>query len=124
MRNAIHKDATTMQKNRSSERRRLTPRLAALLLVLAAALAALLLGSVGVGQAQTSSLSVADFDQSGLQVVALASFTAGGATTLYSAADSRWGATGSLVEGGRRPERRFEDRAGDGPPTVLGLCCG
>ena len=43
-----------MQENRSSERRRLTPRLAALLLTLAAALAALLLGSVGVGQAQTA----------------------------------------------------------------------
>ena len=43
-----------MQENRSSELRRLTPRLAALLLTLAAALAALLLGSVGVGQAQTA----------------------------------------------------------------------
>ena len=43
-----------MHENRSSERRRLTPRLAALLLTLAAVLAALLLGSVGVGQAQTA----------------------------------------------------------------------
>ena len=32
-------------------------------------------------------------------MVALASFTAGGAKTLYSSADSRWGATGSLLEG-------------------------
>ncbi len=31
--------------------------------------------------------------------MALASFTAGGAKTLYTAADSRWGATGSLLEG-------------------------
>ena len=43
-----------MHENRSSERRQLTPRLAVLLLTLAAALAALLLGSVGVGQAQTA----------------------------------------------------------------------
>ena len=43
-----------MQKNRSSELRRLTARLPVLLLALAAALAGLLLGSVGVGQAQTA----------------------------------------------------------------------
>ena len=49
--------------------------------------------------AQSSTLSVSDFDQSGLETVVLASFDAGGDTTLYSAPDSRWGAAGSLVEG-------------------------
>ena len=49
--------------------------------------------------AQGSPLSVADFDQGGLQAVVLASFDAGGDTTLYSASDSRWGAAGTLVEG-------------------------
>ena len=43
-----------MHESRSSERRRLTPRLAALLLTLAAALAALLLSSVGGGRAVTA----------------------------------------------------------------------
>ena len=70
-----------------------------LALALIAWLAVASLTGDGSAEAQTSSLSVADFDQSGLQVVALASFTAGGATTLYSSADSRWGATGSLLEG-------------------------
>ena len=68
-------------------------------LALTAWLAVASLTGDGSAEAQTGSLSVADFDQSGLQVVALASFTAGGATTLYSSADSRWGATGSLLEG-------------------------
>ena len=49
--------------------------------------------------AQGSPLSVADFDQSGLETVVLASFDAGGDTTLYSAPDSRWGESGTLVEG-------------------------
>ena len=49
--------------------------------------------------AQGSPLSVADFDQGGLQAVVLASFDAGGDTMLYSASDSRWGASGTLVEG-------------------------
>ena len=49
--------------------------------------------------AQSNTLSVSDFDQSGLQAVVLASFNAGGDTTLYSAPDSRWGASGTLVEG-------------------------
>ena len=49
--------------------------------------------------AQGSPLSVADFDQGGLQAVVLASFDAGGSATLYSASDSRWGASGTLVEG-------------------------
>ena len=87
-----------MHENRSSGRR-LTPRLAASLLALAVALAVGSPTGDGFAEAQTSLLSVADFDRSGLQVVALASFMAGGATTLYSAADSRWGATGSLLEG-------------------------
>ena len=63
-------------------------------------LALLLLGGVGSTQAQTGPLTLADFDRSGLQVESLALFEAGGATTLYSAAGSRWGANGSLVEGG------------------------
>ena len=87
-----------MHENRSSGRR-LTPRLAASLLALAVALAVGSPTGDGFAEAQTSPLSVADFDRSGLQVVALASFSAGGATTLYSSADSRWGATGSLLEG-------------------------
>ncbi len=70
-----------------------------LALALIAWLAVASLTGDGSVEAQTRSLSVADFDQNGLQVVALASFTAGGATTLYSSADSRWGATGSLLEG-------------------------
>ena len=56
-----------MHENRSSERRRLTPRLAALLLTLAAALAALLLGSVGVGQAQTAA-SLIEVEGGGTQI--------------------------------------------------------
>ena len=39
------------------------------------------------------------FDRSGLEMEVLASFEAGGAATLYSAPGSRWGASGSLVEG-------------------------
>ena len=69
-----------------------------MLLALAAMLAVLVAGALP-GQAQTGPLTLADFDRSGLQVEALALFEAGGATTLYSAADSRWGANGSLVEG-------------------------
>ncbi len=53
-----------MHKNRSSERRRLTPRLAVLLLTLAAAL---LLSSVGVGQAQTSQ-SLIEVEGGGTQI--------------------------------------------------------
>ena len=91
-----------MHRIRSSERRRLTPRLATLLLTLAAALATLVVASLaGIvpAVAQVNSVSVADFDRSGLEVEVLASFEAGGATTLYSAPGSRWGASGSLVEG-------------------------
>ena len=87
-----------MHENRTSERRRLTPRLVALLLALATLVAASLAGIVPA-VAQVSSVSVAGFDRSGLEVEVLASFEAGGATTLYSAPGSRWGASGSLVEG-------------------------
>ena len=91
--------ATYVQKSPAANRpRRRRMRLAGML-ALTAWLAVASLTGDGSAEAQTSALSVADFDQSGLQVVALASFTAGGATTLYSAADSRWGATGSLLEG-------------------------
>ena len=96
-----------MHENRSSERRRLTPRLPALLLPLALALAAALVAASLAGivpaVAQVSSVSVDGFDRSGLEVEVevevLASFEAGGAATLYSAPGSRWGASGSLVEG-------------------------
>ena len=93
--------ATYVQESPAANRpRRRRMRLAGMLaLALTAWLAVAALTGDGSAEAQTSALSVADFDQGGLQVVALASFTAGGATTLYSSADSRWGATGSLLEG-------------------------
>ena len=56
-----------MQGNRSSERRRLTPRLVALLLTLAAALAVLLVGNVDVGQAQTA-VSLIEVEGGGTQI--------------------------------------------------------
>ena len=101
MSNTKRSPATYAQESPAANRpRRFRMRLGGILaLALTAWLAVASLTGDGFAEAQTSSLSVADFDQSGLQVVALASFTAGGATTLYSAADSRWGATGSLVEG-------------------------
>ena len=46
-----------------------------------------------------SLLTVADFADNGLETVVVASFDAGGGTTLYSKSDSRWGESGSLVEG-------------------------
>ena len=98
----IKRSATTyVQASPAAKRpRRRLMRLAGILaLVLIAWLAVASLNGDGFAEAQTSSLTVADFDQNGLQVVALAAFTAGGAKTLYSAADSRWGATGSLLEG-------------------------
>ena len=49
--------------------------------------------------ARMNLLDVADFDSSGLETVVLASFDAGGDTTLYAASESRWGGSGSLVEG-------------------------
>ena len=93
--------ATYVQESPAAKRpRRRRMRLGGIpALVLIAWLAVASLTGDGSAEAQTGSLSVADFDQSGLQVVALASFTASGATTLYSSADSRWGATGSLLEG-------------------------
>ena len=100
MSNTKRSPATYAQESPTANRsRRRRTRLAGVL-ALATALVAASLARIVPAVAQVSSVSVADFEQSGLQVVALASFTAGGATTLYSAADSRWGATGSLVEGG------------------------
>ena len=49
--------------------------------------------------AQSDAVSVTDFDSAGLEVVVLASFTAGGSTTLFAAAGSRWGESGSSVSG-------------------------
>ena len=46
-----------------------------------------------------SLLTVAHFADNGLETVVLASFDSGGDTTFYSAADSRWGESGKLVEG-------------------------
>ena len=66
---------------------------------LAAVLAALLLAGASSGLAQRDDLSLADFDAEGLETVVLASFESGGATTLWSAADSRWGAAGTLLAG-------------------------
>ena len=42
---------------------------------------------------------MAGFDTAGLEAVVLASFDAGGATTLWAASGSPWGASGTLVEG-------------------------
>ena len=56
-----------MRLHRSSGHRRLTARLPVLLLALAAALAALLLGSVGVGQAQTA-VSLIEVQGGGTQI--------------------------------------------------------
>ena len=56
-----------MRERRSSQRRRLTARLPVLLLALAAALAALLLGGVGVGQAQTA-VSLIEVEGGGTQI--------------------------------------------------------
>ena len=77
----------------ANEPRRRRARLAVVLFAVAA------LAGVRLVVAQASPVSVAGFDQSGLEVVTLASFEAGGATTFYSAPGSRWGASGSLVEG-------------------------
>ena len=68
--------------------------------LLAAVVSLLAVAVLSAGlMAQEESLSLSDFDRSGLEVEVLALFVADGATTLYSAADSRWGAAGSLVEG-------------------------
>ena len=60
---------------------------------------ALLAVPVSILTAQKSGLSLSDFDQSSLDVEVLALFEAGGNETLYSAPDSRWGPSGSLVSG-------------------------
>ena len=66
------------------------------LVVLATALLAV---PVSILTAQDNALSLSDFDQSGLDVQVLALFEAGGHETLYSDPDSRWGQSGSLVDG-------------------------
>ena len=65
--------------------------------------ALLLVGALSIGAAaadtDTGSVSRADFDQSGLESEVLASFVAAGSQTLYSAPDSRWGSSGTLLGG-------------------------
>ena len=85
------------------------------ILALAAALVAASLAGIVPAVAQTSSLSVADFDQSELQVVALASFYSGRRDDPVFGSRFALGRDGFAGRGRRRPERRFEDRAGDGP---------
>ena len=60
---------------------------------------ALLAVPVSILTAQDNALSLGDFDQSGLDVHVLALFEAGGHETLYSDPDSRWGQSGTLVNG-------------------------
>ena len=103
-----------MHGNRSSERWRLTPHPAALLLALAATNVAASFAGTLPAVAQVSPVSVAGFDTSGLEVEVLASFEAGGAAALYSAPGSRWGASGSLVEGDVALDCGLAHRAGDG----------
>ena len=55
--------------------------------------------SISAAAADTGSVSLAEFDQSGLESVVLASFVAAGSQTLYSAPDSRWGSSGTLLGG-------------------------
>ena len=99
MSNTKRSPATYAQESPAANRsRRRRTRLAGVL-ALAAALVAASLAGIVPAVAQVSSVSVAGFDRSGLEVEVLASFEAGGATTLYSAPGSRWGASGSLVEG-------------------------
>ena len=50
-------------------------------------------------ETETETVSVGDFDQQGLDPIVLATFEAGGSDTLYSAAGSRWAASGSMIEG-------------------------
>ena len=69
------------------------------LLPMAAVVVVLMLLTGLVDASTGTSLSVADFDQSGLETAVLASFDAGGDTTLYATSDSPWGASGTLVEG-------------------------
>ena len=69
------------------------------LLPMAAVIVVLILLTGLVDASNGTPLSVADFDQSGLETAVLASFEAGGDTTLYATSDSPWGASGTLVEG-------------------------
>ena len=69
------------------------------LLPMAAVVVALMLLTGLVDASTSTPLSVADFDQSGLETAVIASFDAGGDTTLYATSDSPSGASGTLVEG-------------------------
>ena len=69
------------------------------LLPMAAVIVVLMLLTGLVDASTGTPLSVADFDQSGLETAVLASFDAGGDSTLYATSDSPWGASGTLVEG-------------------------
>ena len=97
-----------MQENRSSERRRLTPRLAVLLLTLAAALAALLLGGVGVGHAQTAA-SLIEVEGGGTQI----GFEGERALGFRTAASAGTGFDGWLVT-----EVELRIRPDDGTGTI------
>ena len=69
------------------------------LLPMAAVVVVLMLLTWLVDASTGTPLSVADFDQGGLETAVLASFDAGGDTTLYATSDSPWGGSGTLVEG-------------------------
>ena len=97
-----------MQGNRSSERRRLTPRLVALLLTLAAALAVLLVGNVDVGQAQTAA-SLIEVEGGGSQI----GFEGERALGFRTAASAGTGFDGWLVT-----EVELRIRPDDGTGTI------
>ena len=97
-----------MQKNRSSELRRLTARLPVLLLALAAALAGLLLGSVGVGQAQTAA-SLIEVEGGGTRI----GFEGERALGFRTAASAGTGFNGWLVT-----EVELRIRPDDGTGTI------
>ena len=117
MSNTKRSPATYAQESPAANRpRRRRMRLGGILaLALTAWLVVASLTGDGFAEAQTSSLSVADFDQSGLQVVALASFYSGRGDDPLFGSRFALGRDGFAGRGRRRPERRFEDRAGDGP---------
>ena len=97
-----------MHENLSSERRQLTPRLAVLLLTLATALAALLLGNVGVGQAQTAA-SLIEVEGGGTQI----GFEGERALGFRTAASAGTGFDGWLVT-----EVELRIRPDDGTGTI------